>query len=182
LKKAFAVIGMAGVVAASLVAPAKAAEQTGTQTIDATVSSSFTMSLSDATVGTSGAPWVLAASGPNAGRAAGTLSVSANSAYTVTVQAQRATLTEFDGTAYIAPTPRSLASATSLTTTLSSGLGVGTPATPVLSAAPTVIATGGLASDVFTLSMAQPTTVADATLPAGRTYHNLFTYTGTSAL
>jgi hypothetical protein len=182
VKKTLAVIGSAVVVAAALVAPANAATQTGTQTIDATLSSSFTMSLSNGTVGTPAAPWVLAASGPNAGRAAGTLSVSSNSAYTVTVQGQQPTLTEWDGSAYIAPTPASLAANTALSTVISTGTGVGTPATPVTSVAPTLIATGALSSDVFNLTMAQPTTIADATLQAGRTYHNLFTYTGTSAL
>ncbi len=173
MKRSNLLIGLAlsAVLAAGALAPALAA--TETQTIDATLGSSVTMSLSDPTVS-----WTLASSGTNT-KSAGSLSVGSNAPYSVTVIAEKPTLTEWDGSAY---GTKALATPLSVLGTLSSG--TGTPAGgPVTNAAPTAFATGvGLGTDVYGISLSQATTLADPALPTGSTYHNVLSYTASATI
>lgn len=182
---------MLGVLGAALVAgatfgTATAATDTDTQTIDATLSSTVSMTLSSPSVS-----WALSPNGANT-KAGGTASVAANTSYTVTVVAAKATLTQWDPSANEgagAYGSAALASATTLAPTLDASstgtLAVAGAGGPVGNNAltPTAVATGGGGgTDVYNLSLGQTTTLADDALPSGHTYRNVFTYTTSTTI
>ncbi|MDQ3646046.1 MAG: hypothetical protein M3345_03825 [Actinomycetota bacterium] len=169
-----AVGAMSAIVAGALVAPA-AAETT---VIDASLATALSMTTAPA-ANVSG--WNLAATGANS-TSGGSLAVNANVPYTVTMSAQKTTLTEYvtATSAYEATAPKSLGSPLTVTPTSTGGTGVAAAAT---SATGGVVVTGiGGGTDSFTLSLSQPTTIADDPLTTGRTYHNVLTYTLASTL
>lgn len=174
MKKILVGIGAAVLLGGVLVGSGLA--DTDNQNLDATLSSSIVLDLSDPNVALT-----LPASGTGSG-SAGTATVTSNSAYTVTVVSDGATLREWDGSAYVAG-GASLASPPSLAIASSSGSGIAGAGGAVTNVGPTAVATGlGLGTDVFDLTVSQPTTVADTALPAGNTYHAQFTYTAANLI
>lgn len=176
MRKLFVGIGAALLVGGALVSSGFAASTTGTQNLDATLNSSITLSLS--------APNVSLAL-PTAGTGSasgGTATVTSNSSYTVTVQSDGATLREWDGSAYVGG-GAALASPPSIAVATASGTGVAGAGGPVIDTVPTAVGAGaGLGTDVFDLTINQATTVADTALPAGNTYHAVFTYTASNLI
>jgi hypothetical protein len=107
----------------------------------------------------------------------GSMTVTANVPYTVTLAAQKATMTEWVSGAYVSSSPKTLA-AGSVITLSSTDVG----ASPVGAVTSTVsalpIATGLSGTHTYTVSVAQAISTADA--PAA--YHNLLTYTAAATL
>ena len=160
----------------ALVGSGYAATTSGTQNLDATLASSITLSLSDPNVA-----FALPTSGVGT-TSGGTATVTSNSPYTVTVQSDVPTMSEWDGAAYVAA-GAALASPPSLAIALNSGTGVPGAGGPVIDTLPTAVAAGaGLGTDVFDLTVNQTTTVADTALPVGNTYHAQFTYTAANTI
>ncbi|MDP9405898.1 MAG: hypothetical protein M3O86_04735 [Actinomycetota bacterium] len=145
-------------------APAMAADQT----VDGTLDTSVTMK----TAPNPSVSWSLSP-GANT-KSGGTLEIASNAAYTVTLQAAKATMTKYANGSYGAD---GLATATTVTPTLSSGTAV--PA-PVLTGttAQTLVTGVGLTTDTMSLELAQPVLISDK--PAN--YRNVFTYTASAAL
>ena len=177
MRKLFVGIGAALLVGGALMSTgAFAASTTGTQNLDATLNSSITLSLSAPNVSLS---LPTAGTGSASG---GTATVTSNSPYTVTVQSDGATLRQWDGSAYVGG-GAALASPPSLAIATASGTGVAGVGGPVIDAAPTAVGAGaGLGTDVYDLTINQATTVADTALPAGHTYHAVFTYTASNLI
>lgn len=165
-------VGAAGlVVAGGLLGPA-AAETT---TIDATISTSLTMN----TAPSASVNWSLAATGANT-TSGGSMNITSNVPYKVTVKGAKDYLTAWDGTAY--DDTKKLASATSVTATSTAGTGVGALAA-VSSSVDAPVATGiGGGTDNYTLQLSQPTTIADKPLAGTSKYRNVLTYTLSSTL
>lgn len=175
-KRTAAIALIAGMLTMLVGLPAGAA----TQTIDATISSTVSMTTAP-TASISG--WNLSATGANT-TSGGTMQIQSNVAYTVTVVADKAKLTEYITAtgAYQTTSPKSLTNPLSIVPTLSSGAGV-----PVASLAvgttPATIATGtGLTTDSYALTLSQTTAITDAPLAAGRTYHMVLTYTASATV
>ncbi len=173
--------GIGGAVVAlalgALFAPAGA--EVATQTIDATLAGSVAMTTTPSNV----TNWVLSASGVNT-KSGGSLTVSANSAYTVSVTAEKATLSEWNGTGYVSG-GKSLTTPLTVTATRTGGTAaVGaltTPAEVGLLSAGLVTGTGG-GTDQFSIELSQPTLATDKPLSGSNTYHNKLTYTASAAL
>lgn len=141
------VAGIAAVFVAALAVPASAEDQA----VSTTINSSVAMSTApDAAVD-------LGALNPgDTGTASGgTLGVTANVAYTVTVSSSAAQMTGTAG---------SLAADLGVTATTATGTGVGAATTSsVANTSPTAIATGaGLTDDTYSLSLSQLASVTDA--------------------
>lgn len=107
--------------------------------------------------------------------AGGTLAVTSNTAYTVTVAADKASMTEWDGDAYGSG---ALTTPLVLTPTLASGVPVVTPLAAVGTTPQTIMVGTGLTSDSATLQLAQTLLASDA--PG--TYRTVLTYTAAPAL
>lgn len=107
--------------------------------------------------------------------AAGTLAVTSNTAYTVTVAADKATMTEWDGNAYGS---EALTTPLVLTPTPAGGVAVVTPLAAVTTVPQTIMAGTGLTADSATLELAQTLLVSDA--PGS--YRTVLTYTAAPAL
>lgn len=155
------------------------------QEVNATIGSSVSMT-SAATDILAADPWVLLGTGANT-RSGGSVTVSANSAYALTVVADKATMTEYN----VATASYQATSAKSLTTPLSvvavrsagSALVPGVGVAAVTGTIATPLATGtGLGTDTYALTLSQPTLVTDAPLAAGKTYRTVLTYTASAAL
>lgn len=171
-------VGFIGIVALMLgiVAPVWAE----TQTIDATLGSSVSMTTAP-TATVSG--WALAGSGANT-RSGGSMTISSNAPYTVTVVADKAKMTEYvTATAlYVATAPKTLTNSLSVIPTLTSGTGVPVASLAVGTTAGTLATGSGLGTDSYSLTLSQTTVIGDAALPSGRTYHIVLTYTASSTL
>lgn len=160
----------------ALAAPHAKAE---TQTIDATLGSSVSMTTAPSNV----ASWALAASGTNT-KSGGSLAVSANSSYTVSVVAEKATLSEWDGAAYVTG-GKSLASALTVSATRTGGtapVAATSTSVAVATVAGTLVTGSGGGTDEFSVSLSQPTLSTDKPLSGTNTYHNKLTYTASAAL
>ncbi len=161
------VAGAAGAVALSLIGGPAMADQAD-QTVDGTLATTVTMN-------TAPDPSVSWALSPGANtKAGGKLEIASNTAYTVTLQAAKATMTKYSAGAYGTD---ALATATTVTPTLTAGTAV--PA-PVLTGttAQTLVTGVGLTTDTMSLQLSQPVLISDK--PAS--YRNVFTYTASAAL
>jgi hypothetical protein len=161
-----ATAALATVTAALLAAPAAA----DTSTVTATVSSS--VSISTAPSGSVGfgtlAPGLNTVSG-------GTLAVTANTAYTVTVAADKATMTVWDGTAYGTD---ALGTALALVPTISGGAPVVTSIAAIGTLAQTLMTGVGGTTDSASLSLEQ--TLLSTDKPGS--YRTVLTYTAAPTL
>ena len=126
--------------------------------------------------------WSLSSSGSNS-ISGGTLTVSALlSSYTVTVQADKARMSEYSGGAYVGG-GKTLGAALHVITARTGGSGascngVGQDATVGTSATTVASGPGGvLCSDIYSVMLSQTTSVADGALLPGHTYHIVLTYT-----
>jgi hypothetical protein len=162
----------------ALVVPAHAS----TQTIDASLSSALSMTTSPTATISS---WTLASSGANT-TSGGSMALSSNQPYTVSVSADKTRLTEYvtATSSYVASSPKALTSPLVITPTRTGGTA---PTAATASAATlgtsTLLVTGtGLGTDTFDLSLGQTTAITDSTLPSGETYHIVLTYTASSSL
>ncbi|MCA1830917.1 MAG: hypothetical protein LC663_05330 [Actinobacteria bacterium] len=176
MKKVIAAAAVAvGVLAISV--PAHAATS-GTQTVTANIANTISM---DTAPSSSIANWTLAATGANT-TAGGSVVVTSNGPYTVTVTGDKSRLTEYDtnGAAYVASSPKTLTTALSVIGTRT--VGTGTAATAVVGTSSTLATGLGLGSDTYTLQLSQPTAITDASLPSGYTYRIVLTYQATSTL
>lgn len=166
-------IVVAGALAALCVlvaAPSGAA----TQTIDAVLGNAVSMSTSP-TSSISG--WSLASTGANT-TSGGSVGVTANVPYTVTVSADKSRMTEYITASSTYVTGGStLTSPLAIVPTLTSGAGVPVASLSVGTSAGTLATGTGLTTDVFSLTLSQPTVISDVPLAAGRTYHVVLTYT-----
>lgn len=162
----------------ALVVPAGAGA--ATQTIDATLGSSVSMTTSP-TASISG--WALSATGANT-VSGGSMTIQANTPYTVTVAGDQAKMTEYiTGTSsYVTPSPKQLTAALSVIPTLSSGAGVPVASLAVGTVAAPLAAGTGLTTDSYALTLSQTTAITDSPLAAGRTYHIVLTYTASAVL
>ncbi len=176
MKKVLAGTALALVTGAFL-APAKA--DVANQTIDATLGSSVALTAAPSDVSS----WALAASGANT-TSGGNLTVSANTAYTVSVVAEKATLSEWNGTGYVS-NGKSLTAPMTVSATRTGGTaavaGLATPASVGVASAGLITGTGG-GTDAFSVSLSQPTLITDKPLTGTNTYHNKLTYTASAAL
>lgn len=153
-----------------------------TQTIDATLSNTVSMTTTpDATV----SGWNLASSGANQ-TSGGTMTVNANSAYTVTVTGDKTRMTEYitASSAYETTSPKTLTTALSVVGARTGGTApvAGTAATAVVGTSSTFATGTGGGTDTYSVTLSQPTVITDEALAAGRTYHIVLTYTASSAL
>lgn len=162
----FALAGAATLAAAALALPATAE----TSTVTATVASSVSIS----TDPTANVDFGTLAVGVNT-VSLGTIGISSNVAYTVTVQADRAAMTSWDGSAYGA---EALGTPLALTPTLAGGVPVVTAIAAVSTSAQTLMTGTGLTSDSATLSLVQTLLGGDA--PG--TYRTVLTYTASQTL
>ena len=157
---------------AAIALPAGAAPQV----VDATLTNTVSMTASpSATV----SGWTLSPSATNT-TSGGSMTISANSAYTVTVSGDVSAMTEYiTSTSAYASSPKTLSAALNIIAARSGGTapvpGVGATAVTGTS---TTLATGtGLGTDTYDITLSQATTIADQALPTGRTYHIALTYT-----
>jgi len=149
-----------------------------TQTIDATLGSSLSMTATP----TASVSWSLASSGANT-TSGGSMTINSNVAYTVNVTADKSTMTEYTSGAYVSSSPKTLTTALTVQSVRSAGTaavpGVGSNAVIGTS---TLAATGtGLGTDTYDETLSQPTLITDPALPAGHTYHIVLTYTASAA-
>lgn len=163
----------AGILAASTLsvfAGAAAAQDAADTTVTGTIAESISISSAPATA----VNMTLASTGANTA-SGGTIEVTANADYTLTVQGDKNAMTSWDGSVYDDIT--TLGSSMTVTPVLDSGVGV--PVAAIVSTAEEIIATSvGLTTDTYSLTLAQPTTVADA--PG--TYRIVLTYTASPTL
>ncbi len=113
----------------------------------------------------------------------GSITVASNTVYLLTAQAAKPTMTAWNATTETYTDTVKLATQTLLTSTASSGLGVGVPATVVTDQAALVIGTGATGllvatTDVYALAATQLTAATDV---AG-TYRNVITYTASAVV
>lgn len=153
-----------------------------TQTIDATISNTVSMTTTP-TSAVSG--WALGSSGANQ-TSGGSMAINANSAYTVTVTADKALMTEYitADTAYETTSPKTLSTALSVIASRTGGTAAvaGVGATAVVGTSTTLATGTGLGTDEYSITLSQPTVITDEALPSGRTYHIELTYTASSTL
>ena len=155
---------------------------TAVQGLDAQLASTISASLSAASVNLG----TISSNDPTGAAntaAAGTISITANVGYTVTVASDKVAMTEWTGSVY-ASNPKRLAAALAVRCSAPSGTGAtctALTATSILTTgtavATSAVSTGG-ATHTYTLTLSQPTTLADP--PA--TYHLVLTYTATTLL
>lgn len=182
IRKTIAAVTAAGAIAAASTAGLAPAAHAA-QNVDATLGSSVTL---DATGATNVSGWTLATSGANTA-SGGTLGVTSNSPYTLSVTFDKTRMTEWDTTlgtpAYVA-SGKALTSPLTVTPTRTGGTApVPTVTAGAVSGTSTLLATGvGTGTDSYSVSLGQPTTVADNALATGHTYHIVLTYTASSTL
>ncbi len=174
MKKVLVTMATAGLLAA-IALPAGAEEQV----VDATLESSVSMTTSP-TATVSG--WALSPSATNTA-SGGTMTISANSSYSVTVTPDVNAMSEHDGTGYVT-SGKTLSAALNIIASYTGGTapvpGLGATA---ITGTSTALATGtGGGTDDYDITLSQATTVADEALPTGRTYHIELTYTASSTL
>jgi hypothetical protein len=150
-----------------------------TQTIDATLTNTISMTATPS----SSVSWTLASSGANTA-SGGSMTINSNGPYTVSVTADKSKMTEYTSGAYVASSPKTLTTALTVQSARSAGTavvpGVGSNAVVGTS---TLAATGtGLGTDTYDVTLSQPTLITDPALPAGETYHIQLTYTASSTL
>ena len=178
-------LGTATAIAALLpTTPALAvATATQTATVDAQLASTITLGLSVS--GVSFGP--ISANDPTGAtntHAGGTATVTANTGYSLTVASDRTAMTEWTGTAYVSPNPRSLAAPLRVLCGGATGTGatcVATPATSILTTGVVVASSAvgtGASAHTYTITFSQPTTLADP--PAA--YHLGLTFTASTLL
>lgn len=173
-------MGMGAIVLAIAVVAAPAGAST--QVIDATLSSSLSMTTEpSATV----SGWSLAATGANT-TSGGSMVINSNQPYTVTVTADKTRMTEYvtASSAYVSSSPKTLTTAMTVSASRSGGTATvaGVGAAAVIGTS-TALATGtGLGTDEYGITLSQPTLITDSALPSGRTYHIVLTYTLQSTL
>lgn len=145
----------------------------------------FAVSMSGPTGTVSG--WNLSSSGANT-ISGGTLTVSALlSSYTVTVTADKTRMSEYASGAYVV-NGKTLSSALSVTAAIATPhcLTPGVGVTAVIGTSTTLATGTGLAitgcSDAYTITLSQPTSIADPALVPGHTYHISLTYTVSGGL
>ena len=126
--------------------------------------------------------WSLNSTGSNT-ISGGSLTISSLlSSYTVTVQADKAKMSEFSGGAYVGG-GNALSAALHVITSRTGGSGVlcngvGVDATVGTSATTVASGPGGLAcSDIYSVTLSQATSISDKALTPGHTYHIVLTYT-----
>jgi hypothetical protein len=173
-----------GVITAVLVAafvsaamPAYAANPSD-QTITASIGSSLTVNTSpDATVSN----WALATTGANT-TGGGSIVVTSNVPYTVSVTGSKATMSEYDTTlgtpAYVSG-GKTLALPLNIQATKSA---VTTTAVVGTSSSTLITSLGLAANETYTLTLSQTTSIADAALVSGHVYRTVVTYLAASTL
>lgn len=166
MRHSFAAALAAAAAAALLAIPAGAE----TTVVTATVGSSVSISTPPSAAVSFG---TLALGANTAG--GGTVAVSANTPYTVTVAADKATLTSWNGTAYGTD---ALATPLALVPTLVGGAGVVTPVAAIGTTPQTVMSGAGLTGDSASLQLAQTVLATDK--PGA--YRTVLTYTAAPAL
>jgi hypothetical protein len=176
--KKILVIGIMTLAVGAMALPAGAA----TQTIDATLGGTLSMTASPST---SVSGWSLASSGANT-TSGGSMTINSNQPYTVGVTADKTKMTEYvtATTSYVASSPKTLAAAPQIIGARSAGTAVvaGVGATAVVGTS-TLLATGtGLGTDTYDITLSQTTAITDTALPSGETYHIVLTYTASSTL
>lgn len=171
----FVVAGIAMAFVAAFAGPASAA--TDTQTVDATLAETLTFTIDDPDI----TGWVLNPTGANT-ISGGTATVSGNAvAFSMAVTSDVATLTEHNGAGYVTTGGEALAAG--MVITAKQGLATigatatDTPAVPLI---PLNTPLGG--TNVYDLTFSQATTLADAALVTGNTYHANLTYTVSTVL
>lgn len=149
------------------------------QVIDGTLSASISMTTSPSPT----VAWVFAPSGANSA-SGGTVGVTANTPYILTVAADKTRLTEYitASSAYETTSPKTLFSPLSVLAAWASGSGVSSGTIAAGTTATTIAAGAGLTVDTYSITLSQPTTIADPPLAAGRTYHIVLTYTASAPL
>ena len=175
MKKLLTVAAIAAALTAAAV-PAGAADQIVTASVDSVISMSTppsaTVSFGTLTTGAH------TASG-------GSVGISANVPYLVTVSADKTAMSEYDtvGTAYVA-SGKTLASPLSIIPVRSGGTAlVPGIATPAIIGVSTLLATAtGLGTDTYDLTLSQPTGLTDRTLAVGHTYRIVLTYTASAPI
>lgn len=132
--------------------------------------------------------WTLASTGANT-TSGGTLTVSANEPYTVTVSGDKSRLSEWNTSAssYVSD-GKTLGAAMDVIAARTGGSALipGVGATATIGASSTLATgTGGTitdATDQYSITLSQLTAITDSALPAGRTYHIVLTYTASPTL
>ncbi|HJT38023.1 MAG TPA: hypothetical protein VJ818_06325 [Actinomycetota bacterium] len=126
--------------------------------------------------------WTLSSSGTSQ-ISGGTLTVSSLlSSYTVTVQGDKAKMSEYSSGAYVTG-GKTLSNALHVITSRTGGSGVscngqGTNATVSTTATTVASGPGGLlCSDIYSVTLSQATSITDSALATGHTYHIVLTYT-----
>lgn len=150
--------------------PAGAADQI----ITASIGSSVTMSTNPTETISN---WSLSALGANT-TSGGSVGVSANVPYTLTVVADKAKMSEYNtgSSAYVSG-GKTLTNALSVVPVLSSGTGVPVASVAVGTSASALAAGVGLSTDVYDLTLSQTTLITDEPLASGRVYRIVLTYT-----
>lgn len=169
--RAAVVASLAGAVLALCAAPAFAV---GSVTMTSAPTSSIT-------------GWSLASTGANS-RSGGSMTLSATAPWLVTVSADKSTMSEWNGSAYVS-NGKALGSALTVSSARTGGTatvpGVGlsvaaSTSAGTLATGTGVAVTGG--TDIFSITLSQPTAITDAALANGHTYHIVLTYTAQLAL
>jgi hypothetical protein len=173
MKKFFAV-AIVAVAVLGIALPAGAA----TQTVTANIAGSLSMGTSPSSTV---ADWALAATGANT-TSGGSIGVTSNGPYTVSVTADKTRMTQYDTTAgtYVASSPKTLTAPLNVIATSTSGTGVG--ATAIVGTSSTLATGAGLGTDAYSVQLSQATSIADSALPSGYTYRIVLTYTAASTL
>jgi hypothetical protein len=162
-----------GLLALAAVAPAHAEDQTVTATLGTSVSMSTAPT---ATVSN----WSLSATGANT-TSGGDLVVASNVPYKVTVASDKATMSEWDGAAYVT-SGKSLTAPMSVLTTLTGGAGLPVASLAVGTLASNVATGTGLSTDTYSITLSQTTAITDAPLSGGNSYRIKLTYTASSTI
>lgn len=131
--------------------------------------------------------WTLASTGANT-TSGGSMTISSTAPYTVTLTADRNFLSEWDGAAYVSG-GKALTTPLTVTTVRTGGTAAvpGVGAAVVASTTAGTLATGtGLAitgaTDIYSITLSQPTLIIDPALVTGHSYHIVLTYTAQLAL
>jgi hypothetical protein len=132
--------------------------------------------------GSSISGWTLSSTGTST-ISGGTLTISSLlSSYAVTVQSDKAKMSEYNAGAYVGG-GKALNAALHVITSRTGGSGAscngsGTNATVGTSATTVASGPGGLlCSDIYSVTLSQTTSIADSALATGHTYHIVLTYT-----
>jgi hypothetical protein len=132
--------------------------------------------------GSSISGWSLASSGTST-ISGGSLTVSSLlSSYTVTVQGDKAKMSEFNSGAYVTG-GKTLSAALHVITVRTGGSGVscnGQGVNATVGTAATTVASGPgglLCSDIYSVTLSQATSISDSALATGHSYHIVLTYT-----